>query len=232
MPPCNFDMAPAHALMFGLVLITVACATATVAAGQVKAVPVEQEEVSQALLLWWHHISSSIWHLANVQHASLLLVLVAVIVWVAMLGHCGYNSPRKRRRRGATGIVPFATMNVLEVVRGMTSDHPHTYLLDLARRCQNKTFRLPLPIFRVVQLRWGRRQYFYLPLPTLRRVFVVGDVPTARRILQDASSDKPPEIYTSFEGITNAPVMFTSRNSGYTRSVRRSAHRAFSMKTK
>ena len=61
---------------------------------------------------------------------------------------------------------------------------------------------------------------------------MVGDVPTARRILQDASSDKPPEIYTSFEGITNAPVMFTSRNSGYTRSVRRSAHRAFSMKTK
>ena len=227
---CNSEVAHAHALMFAfdfVLIITVACATSAAAGDQVKAVPVAQEEVAQhALNVSWLcplFTLSSIWRLGNVLHAWLLVVAVIVGVLIPML-----------RRRQAMSIVPFATINVLDVVRGMTSDHPHVYLLDLARRCQRKTFRLPLPIFRVVPIHWGwkRWQYFYLPLPILRRVFVVGDVPTARRILQDASSDKPPEIYTSFEGITDVPVMFTSRNSVYTRSVRRSAHRAFAMKKK
>lgn len=206
-------------------------AVAFAAAVHAHVLPVD-EEVRPCHDSWWWCIiyhSSSIWCLLG----DACILVPAAIVGVTMVGYL-FNSHRQQRRRSSCkAIVPFATISVIDVVRGMTSDHPHSYLHDLARKCQKRTFRLPLPIFRVFQLRCGwrrRRCYFYLPLPIVRRVFVVGDVPTARRILQDATSDKPPEIYTSFEGITDVPVMFTCRNSGYTRSVRRSAHHAFSMK--
>ena len=161
------EMAPITLVLeFAFVLITVACATAAAAADQVQ-VPVEQAEARHALfLLWWYPSTApSTWCLGNADYAWLLLVAVIIGVSMPMLRH-----------RQARSIVPFATLNVLDVVRGMTSEHPHIYLLDLARTCKRKTFRLPLPIFRVVRIHWGwgRRHYFYLPLPMLRRVFVVG----------------------------------------------------------
>ncbi|KAL9183398.1 hypothetical protein ACHAXT_005185 [Thalassiosira profunda] len=124
-------------------------------------------------------------------------------------------------------IVPLGTYNVFSAIRGMTGESPHAYLLELIRRCGCKTFRLPLPILQVREFRyWGWR----LPVPRLRRVFAVCDARLARRVLQDPLSDKPREIYTSFEGITGTPVMFTSTNGEYTRSVRRTAHRFFAQK--
>ena len=114
----------------------------------------------------------------------------------------------------------------------MTSAAPHIYLHHLARQCRRKIFRLPLPIFQVKECWLFGRIRVLLPIPKLRRVFVVSDISMARRILQDSSSDKPLEIYTSFEGITKAPVMFTSKNSAYTKSVRRMAHVAFSQNKK
>ncbi|KAL7441479.1 hypothetical protein ACHAXM_011526 [Skeletonema potamos] len=132
-------------------------------------------------------------------------------------GLIGYILYERRPRNGEM-IVPMATYNIFSVISGMTSTEPHLYLLQLARQCKRTVFRLPLPIFQIA------------PIPKLRQVFVVSDVQLARRILQDSLSDKPPEIYSSFEGITKTPVMFTSRNSNYTKSIRKMAHCAFSKK--
>jgi len=132
-------------------------------------------------------------------------------------GLVGYIIYERSGRKGKM-IVPMATYDIFSVIRGMTSSEPHLYLLQLARECKRTVFRLPLPIFQIS------------PIPKLRRVFVVSDVQLARRILQDSLSDKPPEIYSSFEGITNRPVMFTSRNSKYTKSIRKMSHCAFSQK--
>lgn len=146
-------------------------------------------------------------------------------------GMLGYRCKLCEATKGEAPIVPLATYNVISAVRGMTGAEPHLFLLHLARKCKRKTFRLPLPIFEIVDVRWGQWLLFYLPLPKVRRVFAVSDIQLARRILQDSLSDKPLEIYTSFEGITaNTPVMFTSRNSGYTKLIRNLAHHAFAQK--
>jgi len=133
-------------------------------------------------------------------------------------GLLGYIIYKSGRRKDKMITVPMATFDVFSVIKGMTSSQPHEYLLQLARASKRTVFRLPLPIFQIT------------PIPKLRRVFVVSDVQLARRILQDSASDKPPEIYSSFENITNRPVMFTSRNSAYTKSIRKIAHVAFSQK--
>lgn len=135
-----------------------------------------------------------------------------------------------RKTASSKRCVPFATFNIISVAKGMTSSEPYLYLHELSQRCKRNNFRLCLPIFRLQEFSVGGHFSFYLPLPILKRVFVVGDVELARRILQDPLSDKPCEIFSSFEGITKAPVLFTSKNSSYTKSIRRTAHRAFSLK--
>ena len=109
----------------------------------------------------------------------------------------------------------------------MTSTKPYLYMRELATKCGRKSFRLPLPIFVVRNFHCGPIS-FRLPLPMINNVFVVGDVGLSRQILQDLKSDKPIEIYSSFESITKTPIMFTSMNSVYTKSIRKMAHRAFS----
>jgi len=119
---------------------------------------------------------------------------------------------------------------MFSVIRGMTGSEPYLYLYELSQKCNRKNFRLCIPMFRLHEFSLGTHFSFHVHLPILRRVFVVGDVELARRILQHPLSDKPPKFFSSFEGITKNPVMFTSRNTSYTKSIRRTAHRAFSIK--
>ena len=145
-----------------------------------------------------------------------LAVVVLLLIWKA------------RKNKHDKAIVPFGTYNVFSTIQGMTSPEPHRYLLRLAQQCRKKTFRLPLPVLEIQK--FGSISLF---TPTLKRIFVVSDVSLARQILQDPVSDKPIEVFRSFEGITNnTPVLFTSTNSDYTKSIRKMAHMVFSLNEK
>ncbi|CAJ1923958.1 unnamed protein product [Cylindrotheca closterium] len=113
----------------------------------------------------------------------------------------------------------------------MTSSKPHCFLQQVLRRCRRKTARLCLPI-----ITWKWYSLFcgiQIPILQLRRIFVVGQVDLARQILQDPSSDKPREIFQSFEGIIpKLPPCLPRKLPPYTKSVRKAAHKAFAMKGK
>lgn len=107
---------------------------------------------------------------------------------------------------------PVAPSSYIQSAIQMSGKDAPGFVKDMFKKTCSNTFflRLPLP-------GWG--------------IYIVGDVPTVRSILQDPKSDKPPVFYQKFEQIGRNPTIFTRSTSNHLwKSVRKSVAKAFSSK--
>lgn len=83
---------------------------------------------------------------------------------------------------------PYAPVGFLKAVAGLSSLQAPSFLLDLARKTSSDIFKLPIPV----------PGGFY----------VINHPAIAREILTDRSTDKPAQIYASFDKATGHESIF------------------------
>jgi len=106
--------------------------------------------------------------------------------------------------------LPYAPCGFMECVKNFSGKEAPFFLLRLARQMNRDSYRLPLPI-------------------GSQGAYVVADYDTAREIRKDIGTDKPLQIYRSFEGISGKRIMFTRSNGDvYMTKLRKGTAHAFS----
>ena len=97
-----------------------------------------------------------------------------------------------RTKRSNEAFCPVAPLSYIQSVKGLTSKEGPWFLLDLCKKTLSTSYFIRLPI-------------------TGGGLYILGDVPTIRAILQDRKSDKAMHVYKVFNDVVGQFNVLTRR---------------------
>lgn len=125
-------------------------------------------------------------------------IIFSPAFWAVMLGifsiiHLFLGARRIKTSSTTRNFVTNAPCGILEGIRRLGDTKGPTFLLEMMGQCGSEIFKLRLPI------KHGG-------------MFIVGDPKAAREILLDSDTEKPRQIYRSFDNATKGKTIFTRTN--------------------
>jgi len=136
-------------------------------------------------------------------------LVFAIVISFFIISTCNHFFFTKK---SSDSYCPVAPLSYIQAVKGLTSRRSPWFMLDLCTKTCSRVYFVCLPT-------------------STGGIYIVGDVPTMRAILQDPKSDKPRDIYQPFEDAIGRPNLFSrSTEDPILKSTRKCIFKAFSPK--